>query len=117
MPWRPPTRMERPLTPLRAKNSAQWLHRVAQRYGVPVVVMARQLRTGRALAHEVGVLINEIAESEARRLVADDKRAPQGADLFDTLVRSHHAALFAIHKKQTNQAARRALAQEAKAGK
>lgn len=105
------------LAQVRARSNALWLRQVAAHYGVPVVVMARQLRTSRALADEVGALLNEIAEREARALVSDDKRPPTDSDLYSELVRRHHAVLFEAHKKQANQQARRELAAEMRAQK
>jgi hypothetical protein len=99
----------------KARNSSGWVKHIAAKYGKPVAEMRRLLRTSQALVAEVAILYNDMAREEAKRLVADDTKPPQGDDLLSELTRRYHYALFSDKKKQAKEAASRAFAAEAKA--
>lgn len=97
-----------------ARNTVLWLHHVADADGVGVRALAKELRTARRLAPEVGRLLNTLARRAAVRLVDADGRPPFGTDLLDTLIRAHYAPLWDAKKQAAKAHARASLSAEIK---
>lgn len=89
-----------PLATIRARTVSGWLRLVASRYNVPVVALIRQLRTTQALADEIAVILNEHAQRDAQRLIAEKRPMPDGDTLLDSLTRGYYARIKAVQNAQ-----------------
>lgn len=79
---------------MQASTIHRWLYEVAEHYNIPLVVLARQLRTTQQLAVEIARLLNTSARDEARHLVSERKRIPAQVDLYSRLVHAHAQPLL-----------------------
>lgn len=85
------------LATILATRSANWQRIVAERRGVTLAALQRDLHTAGALANEVVILLDQAARDEAAELIRDKKPLPQTADW---LTRYHYDRLKALKAEQ-----------------
>jgi hypothetical protein len=85
------------LATILATRSANWQRIVAERRGVTLATLQRDLKHAWALANEVVILLDQAARDEAAELIRDKKLLPPNADW---LTRYHYDRLKAIKAEQ-----------------
>jgi hypothetical protein len=83
-----------------AHRTSRWLRIVADRQGVTVSALARDLRTAPALAREVVRVLDELARAEALELLSGKRPKPLPPDA-DWLTRHHYQTIKAARDKKT----------------